>query len=289
MNNQELKYKRSKKLLSLKPGFTLVELIIYITLSVMIMGVVMKVYFTFQDSFRRTSEAHELNVQIQQAFMWLSQDLSSSSLMSIKVYPGTQPGLSFISSDGDSADSDNNKSKDLFGQTEYGSIKWNKYVFYTVIKNPEPLDERLGLYSGKLVRWEKPADKDIYIPLPTEILPSAFSGSSGGGYKLILDNLFVSIAKPEGLAGLTGLEMGDENYGGFRVSFVKKNEDPSASTGVILSSINPSEVSDDTKPGGITTSMNTDLVQVDLILANKSMAASKTYAYSFSFRVHPKY
>lgn len=251
-------------------GATLTEIIIYMLIFTIITGVVVTVYIFFGRSFRKSTSAFDVQSETQTALQWMKSDLLQTSLGTITTYPNEEhpdemPGISFISAV-EPLDKVTDGTAD-FLISNYGTPAWCKYVFYTLIPNPDPGDN-FTPKTARLVRWEKEILGYQAMPVTTDILPSAHA-ANGGKPRTILtsvmrpgkpamkgfDHLYMKSGNFEpNLAGSSKIALGSKgplrpsgvssgstawDCGGFRTAFVRKVSDSE-----YLNCQNPSQESD---------------------------------------------
>lgn len=147
------------------------------------------------------------NVQedIMQLARFVSRDLEETNLLTVQSFPNAAnpdepPGLSL--------QSPRSFDGDLLVMSEYGNVRWQKYVYYTLV----PVSERVG----NLVRKEGTLDEDQPNPLdPDRRVPMA-SGkkpTEGGGPS----NLRI-VARNVLLPNLRTPYATTDPFGGFKVT-----------------------------------------------------------------------
>jgi len=290
---QNIRYRANK-------GFSLTELIIYILMATIVFGVIISIFLFVRSSSRRTTSSFEIREKTDSAVRWLKTDLMETSLSSIRAYPNNDfkseaPGVSFIS-----AVDETGKGGDIFlDSTDFGNPSWQKYVFYTVVEDkvwPMALQDgrKITLRLGKLVRWEY--KQSSTVPSATTLKPFSDINQATTPPRTILNGImlpakigdvnqvewFGRLRIPHVKPGGTP-QPGALDYGGFRVSFVRRKISGSGHAVSIeeeLSNVNPSESTD--------TDGNTDLIQVDFIALNISDKTGQPTALSQSFQLKPR-
>jgi len=269
-------------------GFTLTELIIYMFLSIIVLGIVTTIFVYISDAYARTTSSLDVQRRVETGVEQIRRDLSQTSLNSIRVYPASgdkMPGVSMITACQQEKVS-TRRSRDSFVITQYGVPKWSGHVFYTVVpREPEPGEVGTSFQGklGSLVRWTLPLDdkNTLPYPFPTNILPGDFK-KQRAFTRVILRG--IPLPNSPQLKGLDHFKTDGVDYGGFQVAFVRQEKDKKGRvTKEYLSSKNPTDF--DGKSDTATTS---ELIQVNITNIHISERSGKLSAYSFSFYVYPK-
>jgi type II secretory pathway pseudopilin PulG len=154
-------------MLTRRKAFTLVELVIYMFLMVVLLGIVFRMAIVN----RRQMEKPAAGFRAVQTFLSLqsilNRDLQETDLSTVRIYPnprfpGAPPGMSLASPRG--------LADDAVKMTPQGGVLWQKIIYYYVMPDPS----RPG--TGRLVR------KEGLVPgLPsTKPVASAFEPSVAG-------------------------------------------------------------------------------------------------------------
>ncbi|MCE1246982.1 MAG: hypothetical protein LWY06_10090 [Firmicutes bacterium] len=272
----------------MKKGFSLTELIIYMLMSMIMLGIITVVFVSVSDSYKKTMSTFDVQREVEAAADQIRRDLNQSSLNSIVVYPSgseRNPGVSMISPCQEETFSKTTTS-DSFVMTQNGGPRWGRYVFYTVLPRETKSGEQGSQYQGRmgnLVRWVwELDDKDISpYPSPTNVLPSQFS-TKRAPFSIILRGVPLPTS-PE-LQGLPHFKTNGVDYGGFQVAFVRQSCDKTGKvTSEYLTGVNPSKAVSPTDTGNVS-----ELVQVNITNIYISELSGKLSAYSFSFTSYPK-
>ncbi len=269
-------------------GFTLVELMIYMFLSIIVLGIITTTFVYISDAYNRTSSAFDVQRRVETGIEQVRRDLSQTSLNSIQVYPKSgdrKPGVSMITACQEEKVS-THRSQDSFTMSQYGVPKWWGHVFYTVIpREPQPGEVGTDFQGklGSLVRWTLPLDdKDSPpYPFPTNILPRDFNKN-----RAVPRVILRGIPLPDSprLKGLDHFKTDGVDYGGFQVAFVRQEKDNKGGvTREYLSTRNPADFI-----GKSDTKASSELVQVNITNIYISERSGKLSAYSFSFCVYPR-
>lgn len=269
-------------------GFTLTELIIYMFLSIIVLGIITVCFIYVSGAYGRTASAFDVQRKVEVGVEQLSRDLSSSSLNSIRIYPSSNdnmPGVSMITANKEEVVS-TYRGQDSFGITQYGAPQWWGHVFYTVaVRSPQPGEVGTAFQGklGNLIRWTMPLDtKTSYpYPFPSDIYPRDF-GKNKTSVRVILRGIpLPSAPAPK---DLDHFKTDGIDYGGFQVAFIRQEKDKKgAIENEYLSSRNPIDFS-----GKKDTDASSELVQVNITNIYISERTGKLNAYSFSFCAYPK-
>lgn len=176
-------------------GMTLTELVVYMALSSMVLGLIVSLFTVAKRTQRHTYTQFLMGGRLASAVRVVKQDLKSTALSSIRVFPdgsGGDPGMSLISA---------YDSKGKFTLGSYGSPLWQKHVYYHLDKN------------GLLVRWKKELSQKDGLPVQGLANPSELAGDK--------HPLTEGLLPPN-------VQVGDFQeatpFGGFEVGFVRRTQ-----------------------------------------------------------------
>jgi prepilin-type N-terminal cleavage/methylation domain-containing protein len=255
------------------PGFTLIEIMISAFIALLLITVAFTVLHVGRKTYDYSAYSFYLTEDTYAATEWIKKDLMQTNLSTIRVFPQSDnpdepPGISMISAF-DPQDG-------TFKFNNYGRPMWKTHVFYTLVPSQNPDEKGLRSYKiGQLIRWEIPLSKESNVPTASTVLPSLISNI--GNKRTIINKVLLPGQDVKGIRKL-------DKFGGFRVSFVRRERGIDEDR---LSEINPANVSD-TNKGILSTSGNTSLVQVDLVIQETSRETGSPNLIDLSFRVKPR-
>ena len=284
--------------LTARRGMTLLELIVTMALSSLILALLVSLFILARRSSAATMASYFLSKETETALYYLRRDLQQSALPSITSYPQTGPGAAAEAPGMSLATALDPDDIGKVRINDKGYPEWGNYVFYTVTR------EGSGP-TGSLVRWVQRGASPNPIPEPTSILPSTLQSPS----RVVLRQVLLPQQTLPGLQASTRTDQ----YGGFRLSFVRT---PKAGMAVVrfhlsginvpgsppggssdaalisgdsacLTQVNPQRVTEG-KIAGADASANTRLVEVELKVANPSETGQVGY-FALEFRVCPRY
>lgn len=270
-------------------GFTLVELIIYMVLCLIVLGIVTFVFTYVSRAYSKASSSFDVQREFQTGVEQIRRDLAQASLGTITVYPShgeAQPGFSMLSALAEEQGIGKTTGRDSFELTRYGVPNWQRYVFYTLAPRaprPEEVDTPFQGKIGNVVRWTYPigSSSAVPYPIPTDIHPSSFA-SHEAPTRVILRGIILPDA-PQ-IKGMEHFVTDQNDCGGFQVAFIRQERDATGKvTGEYLSGVNPAQAT-----SGKDTDDVSGLVQVSLSSVYISDRTGKLSAYSLSFCVYPK-
>lgn len=149
-----------------RAGITLIEMVVAMFLTTLILGASMTLYVQSSQQSARPGASMRMEADMLNSLRLLERDLSETSQQSIKVFPNKEfpqepPGVSMESA--------RSLSNDTVVLSEFGGLRWQKYVYYT-------WDEaRAQLYRLEGNLWDQglPFDVDRRIPQPSGLPPTA--------------------------------------------------------------------------------------------------------------------
>lgn len=253
-----------------KRGVSLMEMLVYFGLSVLVLVVLFNFFWYGRRTFESGNQSFLAGTEAETAIRYLKNDLSSTSLGTVRAYPNpnfpTQaPGMTLASA--------HTMQDGTFKVNQYGAPLWCKHVAYTV----ESQQGKLAL-----IRWENEYNPKDLLPIATPFLPSTQANKTHRRVLLrgIAPAGFAHKAMPAPLG----------QQGGFQVSFVRSDnsgEIKSTRPGESLSVWNPAYVAEH-KPAGMTFAGNTRVVDVSLTFLLPDSTTGKESAVHLPFRVTPK-
>lgn len=166
-----------------RAGFTLVEMIIAMGITVLVMGAVAYMYRQSREQFEKPRASFSLQDDLVHLTAWLQSDLSESDLSTVRSYPNSKyaseaPGLSLESPRQMTDDASSAVSADALTTTPTGGVAWQKYVYYTLVPVDDPVQG--SNVVGNVVRKEgllttdqtDPLDAAWAFPVASPKLPS---------------------------------------------------------------------------------------------------------------------
>ena len=192
-------------------GFTLIEMIVYMGLSVLLLGLVATFFKVSRRQYEATSSSLLIGQEASLAVQWIRRDLQETALSTIRVTRdgSSQPGLpamSFVASTED-------KSSRSFKVSRYGTPDWNRRVFYSLTN------------EGELYRWDRELEE---LSFPKSFLPLPFLGDptdQGGAENRKI--LLREVMQPNQEIKVDGKDADFPKiteWGGFRIGFVVRDE-----------------------------------------------------------------
>ncbi|MFA5507285.1 MAG: type II secretion system protein [Vulcanimicrobiota bacterium] len=204
-------------------GFTMMELVIYIGLSAILLGLVAAFFQVSRRQYESASTSYLIGQEATTALQWIKRDLQETALSTIRVELQSEgPTMSMIATSEDSHPRS-------FKVSPYGTPEWNRYAFYALDK------------EGNLHRWDRPlADLDSpkrLLPLPA----TANSTDSNGGVnkKVLLRGVMVPGQKIQ-MDGKDAPFPEMTEWGGFKPGFVIYDKDGKDH----LTAMNPAEITE---------------------------------------------
>lgn len=259
------------RFLKARYGFTQIELVIYCTISVIVLGVALMFFLRGRRTYEAGNQSYLVSADAESALRYLKADLSATTLSSVQVYPNaakaSEPaGLALMSAVGQD---------EKFKINNYGAPAWSKDVFYSVVPGANG--------TGDLVRWEKPLPATGFdgVPrMPTD-LPSTFSEARDR--RVVLRGI-----TPANYVLPDKARLG--TAGGFRCTFVRSTTDGelrSDRNGESLTTYNPAQVTA-SKAGSLSFSGNTRLVDVQLVVTTPRSSTGQSTVAVLPFRICPR-
>jgi hypothetical protein len=250
-------------------GFTLAEVAIYSFLLLLLLFAIYSLYVSGRKMYEGATGSYLVSQEFEAGVRWLRADLKESGLIAVRVFPSaaepaSKPGVSMTS-----ARSYEDAGKLMISM--HGAPQWDKHVFYTL----EPMGT-----TGHVIRWEKKIQPPSFVPLASDLLPSAMADT--GRKRVVLRNVLLPNTEYAGLGAQGGKKKTDA-FGGFKVQFVTRPKGGDDS----LTSWNPGQVSGgeaaDSDPKAIT-----KLVEVQL-QGTVASGFGRPNFYSIKFRVFPRH
>lgn len=236
-------------------AFTLIEIMIYATISLMVLSTILGVYLASLRLFRTASSSYLMSNEALSAYRTLQQDLRETSLSSIVV---ADQGFAFVSA------RDPEKPAE-FRVSRFGVPQWTSAVYYRL----EPQD---GRYHH-LVRYASKLDRPKAIPAP----PAFVSGPISTSHRRVVMRYLLPPGKGV-QAGSDGYRLVDraKEKGGARLGFLVRDEQGQLSDTPTHPSAND---------GRVTTGM----VRLDLKLIDPGSQSGKLNYLEYSLVVTPRH
>lgn len=247
-----------------KRGVSLMEMLIYFGLSVLVMVVLFNFFWYGRRSFEAGNQSFLAGTEADTALRYLKNDLSSTSLGTVRVY-SNPAGLSLMSA--------HDLSDGSFKVNQYGAPQWCKHVYYTVA----PQGGKLAL-----IRWEDEYKPRDLMPVAAPFLPSGQGNSKTR--RVVLRGIAPAGFAHKAMSAPLGAQ------GGFQVSFVRSDNEgeiKSPRPGESLTVWNPVQVSEG-QAGALKFSGNTRLIDVSLTFLLPESSTGKESAVHLPFRVTPR-
>jgi type II secretory pathway pseudopilin PulG len=250
---------------SRRRGFTMVEVISAAFIAGLMLTCIYTIFFMSQGSYNTASQSYTIAQGTQTCLNWLRRDVRSSSLGTVLAYPNdnnsAEPsGLSLESPQGV-------QDEGKLMLNKYGAASWQKYVFYTLVPNPDGV-------TGRIVRWTQPVTAQEPVPASIPTLPS--SRMMPSTERVVLTNVLLPNVQPNGVPSNTGAN------GGFSIHFVRRDTDDDA-----LVTLNPTTQQDD-ENGSLPSKGNTQLIQIDLQVYAVNPQTGKPNYYAITSRMMPR-
>lgn len=194
-------------------GVSLIEMLIAMGLAMFIMSATYMLYAQSRAWLEKPRASYNIQEDIMQLARWVQRDLEETNLMTVQSFPnpstpGERPGLAFESArsfDGD-----------LLVLSEYGNVRWQKYVYYTLV----PVDGTVGnivRVEGPLEDQPSPLDTGRRVPIKTNKLPSASDIPKG---RVVARNVLL----PNLTANASQNLPATDQYGGFKITSLLPGE-----------------------------------------------------------------
>jgi hypothetical protein len=235
-------------------GHTLLELIIYMALSVAALGILVSLITVARRTGDHTYAQYLVAGNMATTIRMIRKELQATSLASVTSYGengGEAPGFSCVSAYDD---------KGEFQLGAYGTPHWQKHVYYT-------LDA-----EGKITRWTTDIADKNYLPT----LAPAPTASEGG--KVLMQDALPPNKAVDKWQPAT-------SYGGLQVGFVRRKGNlevgPPAKFNQTGEEISPDNPRDSDKP-----EENTRLIEI--VLRTLEEAGGPNFM-EVKFRVAPRY
>ena len=135
-------------------GVTLVEMAVATGVAMVILACAYLLYHQNRLLLEKPRASFNVQDDLMAATRWIERDLSETNLLTVRTYPNPTrkdepPGLSL--------ESPRRTFDEALVMSEFGGVRWQKYVYYTV----EPVDAM----TGNLVRYESPDLTDQPSPI----------------------------------------------------------------------------------------------------------------------------
>lgn len=237
-------------------GFTLVEMLVYICLSVMVLGVIYSVFVSGRRHYEAASSSYLVSREAETALRWLRSDLQQASLASLRVYPNKQrpnaaPCISMASP---------RNLENSVQLTHLGAPNWSSFVYYSLERD------------GKLVRRMEDHD---FQGRPTASVKEPGSVVTGNKQRVILHGVSQPLTELQGLGKLS-------QRGGFDLQFIRRLDNGEE----FLTEWNPSQVSN----GEVALEgANTKLLQLLITVEMANFRRSKKSYVQLPIRVMPRH
>lgn len=143
-------------------GVTIIEMLIAMGVAMIILSCAYVMYRGNRALLEKPRAAYSVQDDLMAGARWLTRDLSETNLVTVRAYPNAAasdeaPGLSLLSP--------RKPTDDGLVLSEYGGVRWQKYIYYTI--------ERVDETSGNLVRFEGPLSDQQGSPDPEHRIPLA--------------------------------------------------------------------------------------------------------------------
>ncbi len=255
-------------------GMTLIELLIASSITLMILSVVYMYFKLGKVAYDYSEYSYALSRDAYVSLRWIMRDLRETSLTTLRVFDENPREESPVMVFQAASQLGENKLE----ISNFGSPLWQKHVVYTLMPDKRSSDQ-LGFNVASLKRYEIPGDENlspfpVALELPgspdNPVLPQNLEPP-----RVVLRNI---VYKEQNL-GISKKE--DEEYKGFRVSFVRRSMNGDGFSDDEYSDVNPALADDITG--------NTKLVNVEFTILEVSNTTGGKNILGLSFRVNPRH
>lgn len=180
-------------------GVTIIEMVVAMGVAMIILASAYILYRENRLLLEKPRAAFSVQDDLMAATRWLERDLSETNLLSVRAFPNAAnpdepPGLSLLSP--------RRRYDEALVLSEYGGVRWQKYVYYTL----EPVDGITGnlvRVEGDLTDQPSPLDAGHRMPMPSGKTPSR--GGDGATRRVVAHNLLLANPQiPTGAAPMSG-------------------------------------------------------------------------------------
>lgn len=180
-------------------GVTIIEMVVAMGVAMIILASAYILYRENRLLLEKPRTSFSVQDDLMAAMRWLERDLSETNLMSVRAFPNAAnpdepPGLSLISP--------RRRYDEALVVSEYGGVRWQKYVYYTL----EPVDGVTGnlvRIEGNLTDQSSPLDGGHRMPMPSGMTPSR--GGDSTTRRVVAHNVLLTSPQiPAGAPVMTG-------------------------------------------------------------------------------------
>ena len=242
-------------------GTSLIELLVYMSLSLVLLTGFLKLFRAFRPITSETEFSYMLSQEVEERIDALRSQLTETALGAILIDSAGSPSLSFPTFRDPSG-------KPIF--SEQGSPAWQGQVYYVLETGPGQ--------TGNLVSWHDPTPLSVPIPASKPPLPV-----DPKTRHVLLSGVVLPNAKLDGLSGYT-----PSADGGFHCEFLRRQAASGGQYTFVGSTFSPAAVTAG-RASGLNVNGNSGLIQVTLQVFQNAAATGKPNYLSISLRIRPRY